>query len=81
MNIKEEIRNRIIEISESGTSEGVKKGWESRRKGGGSAGIPFKRKTISNEFTAFKLKLKAKRRAEKASFVHLFGKNYWRPKK
>ena len=33
MNIKEEIKNRIIELTETGTSEGVRKGWESRKRG------------------------------------------------
>ena len=33
MNIKEEIKNKVIELLESGTSEGVKKAWETRRSG------------------------------------------------
>ena len=31
MNIKEEIKNRIIELVETGTSKGVRKSWEIRR--------------------------------------------------
>jgi len=30
MNIKEEIKNRVKEICETGTSEGARKGWEKR---------------------------------------------------
>ena len=32
MNIKEEIKNRIKELFEAGTSEGVKRSWEVRRR-------------------------------------------------
>jgi len=30
MNIKEEIKNKVIELLEAGTSEGARKGWQTR---------------------------------------------------
>jgi len=32
MNIKEEIKNKIVELFEAGTSEGVKRSWEKRQR-------------------------------------------------